>query len=283
MERNYFTPYELVDNNINESTTKVGLPMLKTFIMAIMAGLFVAIGAQGSGLAVHNIQDYGVAKTIAGLIFPVGLMMIVFIGGQLFTSNCLIGMGVLDQKIRFTQYIKNLLVVFCGNAVGGIFLAVMVFFSGQFDTNHGMLGAYWIKTAIAKANVNPMEALVSGILCNIIVCGCILMAGAAKDVMGKSFVIFMAIWVFVISGFEHCIANLYYLPAGFLAKTNPEYVAVAKEHYGITADQLSSLSVNNAVFNNLLPVTLGNFIGGAVLIGATVYLVFRSKKFNSNH
>lgn len=279
MEKNYFAQDEIIENNINEGVKKAKMPCLKIAIYGLLAGLFVAIGAQGSLLAIHNIADPGVAKTLAGVIFPVGLMMIVLVGGQLFTGNCLLFMGAWDKKISWSLVAKNLAIVWVANMIGAFFVAAMCYLSGQFDFNHGLLGAYTIKNAVAKANVDPVQAFFSGVMCNIVVCAAILIAGAAKDAAGKIAGIFFTILVFVISGFEHCIANGYYLPAGFFAKMNPEYVELAKETYHVTAEQIDSLNISNAFLNNLVPVTLGNVVGGAIIIGGAMYLVHRSKIF----
>lgn len=280
MEKNYYAQNEIIDNNINEGVKKANLPIIKMALFGILAGIFVAIGAQGSLLGSHNIADPGVGKVVAGVIFPVGLMMIVLVGGQLFTGNCLMFMGAWDKKLAWSKVVRNLAIIWVTNMIGAFLVAVMCNYSGQYDFNAGMLGAYTIKTAVAKANVNPMEAVVSGIMCNIIVCAAILIAGAAKDAAGKIAGIFFTIFVFVVSGFEHCIANGYYLPAGMLAAKNPEYVELAKEVYHVSAEKLDTLTVSNAVMNNLIPVTLGNIIGGGIVIGGIMFLCHKSKKLN---
>lgn len=278
MEKNYFTQSEIIENTINDYTHKANYSVIKMALYGILAGLCIALGAQGSLLAIHNIADPGVAKVVAGVVFPVGLMFIVLIGGQLFTGNCLLFMAGWDKKISWAKIAKNLAIIWVTNLIGALFIAVMCYFSGQFDFNHGALGAYTIKNAVAKANVVPFQGFLSGILCNIVVCAAILVAASAKDVAGKVLGVFFPIFVFVISGFEHCIANAYYLPAGFLAARNSEYVEIAKEVYHITEEQISSLTVSNAFLNNLIPVTIGNIIGGGIIISGIMFLCHRSKK-----
>lgn len=280
MDKNYFVPAQMLENNINEGVKKVRMPILKVILMGILAGMFVAIGAQGSSLAVHSIADPGIAKAVAGTIFPVGLMMIVIVGGQLFTGNCLLTMGAMDKQFGWSKVWKNLTIIFFSNMIGAILIALGVFFAGQFDMGHGALGAYTIKVAVGKVGIGFGQAIVSGILCNVIVCVAILMAGAAKDITGKVLTIFFSIWIFVISGFEHCVANMYYLPAGMLASTNSEYVEKAKELYGLTQAQIDTISVQNIAGKNLLPVTVGNIIGGAVIVAGLMYAINRSKALN---
>lgn len=274
---NYFTQGEIVENTINDYSKKASYPVVKMILYGLMAGMFIAIGAQGSLLSTHNIADSGIAKTVAGIIFPVGLMLIVLVGGQLFTGNCLLFMAGWDKKISWKAIAKNLLVVWCSNFIGATFIAAMCYYSGQFDFNFGALGAYTVKNAVLKANQAPMQAFLSGILCNIIVCAAILVAASAKDVAGKIAGVFFTIFVFVISGFEHCIANAYYFPAGLFAARNKEYVELAKEMYHISQEQMDTFTIANIVRHNLLPVTLGNIIGGGLIISGIMYLCHRKE------
>ncbi|MDO5521374.1 MAG: formate/nitrite transporter family protein [bacterium] len=280
MEKMYFTQSEIVDNTIHDYAKKANYNVVKMALYGLMAGMFIAIGAQGSLVSIHNISDPGIAKTVAGVVFPIGLMLIVLIGGQLFTGNCLLFMSAWDKQISWAKVAKNLAIIWVTNLLGAIFIAAMCYFSGQYDFNHGALGAYTIKNAVAKANTVPYQGFLSGILCNITVCGAILMAGSAKDVAGKILGIFFTIFVFVISGFEHCIANAYYLPAGLFAKMNSEYVDLAKETYHLTAEQIDSLSVSNAFLHNLFPVTIGNIIGGGIIVGGLMFLCHKNKKLS---
>ena len=159
----------------------------------------------------------------------------------------------------------------------GVVLSWMIIASGQLDYTSGLLGAYTIKVALAKSTLTFGKALTSGILCNILVCAAVIMAVCAKDVTGKLFVSFFVIMLFVTSGFEHCVANMYYITAGLMAKANPTYVSVAMETYGITADQLSMLNIGNMIVKNLIPVTIGNIIGGSCFIGLPFYYFNRTK------
>lgn len=274
MEKHFNTPSEVIEGNINAGVGKATLPIGKMILLGIMAGAFIALGGATSSTAVHSISDVGLARTLAGAIFPVGLMMIVFVGGELFTGNCLITMAVLDRKATVGQLLRNLIVVYFSNLVGALIIDFLVFYSGNLDYSGGLLGAYTIKVAIAKANITPVKAVTSGILCNMLVCLAILMAGAAKDVAGKIWAIFFPIWAFVVGGFEHCAANMFYIPAGILAAGNPAYVAKAEEAYGITAAQCENLTVLKSL-NNFIPVTIGNIIGGAVCIGVMYFFIFR--------
>lgn len=263
---------EIIEMNMQGAVNKAGLKLSKMIALGILAGMFIALGAATSNTAVHTIKDVGVARTLAGAIFPVGLMMIVFVGGELFTGNCLMIMAVINKKIKVTQMLRNLCVVFFSNFIGSLIIVILVFCSGNLDYSSGALGAYTIKVALGKATISPLTAICSGILCNILVCIAILMATACKDAIGKLFAIWFPIFAFVIGGFEHIVANMYYIPAGLIAKTNPTYVAKAEELYGITANQLESLDISG-LLSNYIPVTIGNIIGGMIFVGCLVYFI----------
>lgn len=282
MIKNYFnTPAEVIDANMEGGITKVNLPLRKMILLGILAGAFIAIGGAVSNVAVHTISDVGLARVLAGTIFPVGLMMIVFVGGELFTGNCLIAMDVYAGNVKISAFFKDLCVIFFSNLIGALFIDLLIFFSGQLDYTSGALGAYTIKVALTKVSITPVKAVTSGMLCNILVCVAILMAGASRDIVGKIFAIFFPICAFVIGGFEHCVANMFYIPMGMLAATNANYVAKAEELYGITAKQLETLTLAGSL-RNFIPVTLGNVIGGTVCLGGLCYAIYKSKEHNQN-
>ena len=275
MESNFNTPAQVVDSNINGQINKANLPLVKMILLGIMAGAFIAMGGAASNVAVHDISNVGLARTLAGAIFPVGLMLVVLVGGELFTGNCLLIMARMDKKISTLSMLRNLIVVYISNLVGALIIDLLVFFSGQFDYTGGGLGAYTIKVAIGKANIAPGTAIASGIMCNILVCLAILMAASAKDVAGKILAIFFPIWAFVICGFEHCVANMFYIPAGMLAATNSDYVTKAEELYGITAQQCSDL-LSAGSCTSFIFVTIGNILGGMVFVGLILFAIHKT-------
>ena len=167
------------------------MPLLKMIMLGIMAGIFIALGAEASNVAMHNISNVGVARLVAGAVFPVGLMAIIILGGELFTGNTMMLMGLADHRIRLSGLLKNWLVVYLSNMFGGVLIAWIVSQSGQWDYTDGMLGAMTIKIAVGKVNLSPVTAICSGIMCNIFVCVAVLMASAAKDIIGKLFCSFV--------------------------------------------------------------------------------------------
>lgn len=277
MENNFNTPAQVFEANMKAGEGKVQLPLLKCILLGLMAGAFIAFGGATSSAAIHNISNQGVAKALAGTIFPVGLMMIVFVGGELFTGDCLMLAGVVDKRFSALQLIKTLIIVWLSNMAGAILIATLVYYSGLLDYTSGALGAFTIKVAYGKCTITPFKAICSGILCNILVCIAVLMATAARDIAGKVWAIFFPICAFVVGGWEHCVANMFYIPAGIIAATNDTYVAKAEELYGITAAQIS-VSVNVGGFiSNLIPVTIGNILGGMVFVALPLYVIHKKK------
>ena len=238
---------------------------------SVLAGMMIGMGAAASSVAAHNIANVGLARLAAAVVFPVGLMMVILLGAELFTGDCLLVVGLPEKDISITQLIKMLVLVFLGNLLGAVLLSWLVVMSGQLDYSGGMLGAYTIKVALGKVLLTPDKAISSGILCNILVCAAVLMALCAKDVTGKLLASFFVIMLFVTAGFEHCVANMYYITAGLFAKCNLAYVAEAVAHYGISIEQLEMLNLKNMIINNLIPVTIGNIVGGTCFVGLPLY------------
>lgn len=270
---NMLTMKEAVDKYISGCTTKIQTPMSKLLIKAVFAGLMIAFGAAGSNVAAHNVANVGLARVVAGVVFPVGLMMVIMTGAELFTGDCLMGMGTAAKNHNVLQLVKVLVPVYIGNLVGSVLLAAGVYGSGQLNYSDGLLGAYTIKVALGKCNLSFGTALISGILCNFLVCAAVMLALCAKDVTGKLLSAFFLIFLFVVSGYEHCVANMYYIPAGIFAKMNPAYVQSAMETYGYTSEQLASLNPVTFLIRNLLPVTVGNVIGGMIIFGLPLWYV----------
>lgn len=264
---------QVVEDYICGCESKVKSPVQKLLIKAVLAGAMIALGACAGNVASHAISNVGLARLASAVVFPVGLMMIVLIGGELFTGDCLMAMSCMTKKQSVRHVLKVLAIVYFGNMAGASLVAFGAFLSGQFNYSAGLLGAYSMKVALGKVNLSFTSALISGILCNILVCAAIVMAGASKDVTGKLLAIFFVIMLFVTEGFEHCVANMYYITAGLIAAHQPDYIHVFLKHYGLTAESLQVLNLKSYLIGNLVPVTLGNMIGGAICLGLPlVYL-----------
>lgn len=274
MEKHFNSPAEVIDANMKAGEGKANLPLGKMIILGIMAGAFIALGGATSSTAVHNITNVGLARTLAGAIFPVGLMMIVFVGGELFTGNCLLFMDVIGRKVSVGACVRNLVVVYFSNLIGALIVDTLIYFSGNLDYSGGLLGAYAIKVAVGKVAISPLTAITSGILCNILVCIAILMASASTDIVGKIWGIFFPILAFVVGGFEHCIANMFYIPIGMMAAHNPAYAAKAQEAYSLTTEQISNLNFVSSL-HNFIPVTIGNILGGMLFVGLPCFMIYK--------
>lgn len=262
---------EAIEKYIAGCKAKAELSIGKLLGKSILAGAMIALGAAGSSVAAHTIADVGLARLTAGVVFPVGLMMVILMGAELFTGDCLMAMSVSDGKQSIKDLVRVLVGVYIGNFIGAVILALLVFGSGQLNYSGGMLGAYTIKVAMGKVNLTFVQGITSGILCNILVCAAVLMAVCAKDITGKLLTAFFVIMLFVTSGFEHCVANMYYITAGLLAKTNPAYASLAMEQFGYTTLQMDGLNLYGFLVTNLIPVTIGNILGGAVFFGLPLY------------
>lgn len=276
MNNHFNTPAETIELNMKACENKTVLPLGKMILLGIMAGAFIALGGAASSTAAHAIENVGLARAMAGMIFPVGLMLIVFLGGELFTGNCLIVMDVFAKRTTWKGLMYNLVVVYFSNLIGALIIDTLLVFSGNLNYSGGLLGAYTIKVAVGKLAVTPVQAVTSGILCNLLVCLAVLMATCAKDIVGKVWAIFFPICAFVIGGFEHCVANMFYIPAGIMAAANPEYATAAQQAYGITSEQMAGLTVIGSL-QNFIPVTIGNILGGMVFTGLPLYLIYKKK------
>ncbi|MEG0014294.1 MAG: formate/nitrite transporter family protein [Cellulosilyticaceae bacterium] len=275
MAKNYLSPQEITEYTIEGGAAKVNRKVLEIFLMAIMAGIYIALAGLASSTAAHAVANKGLAKLITGVVFPVGLMFVLINGADLFTGNCLIVMSVIDKKTKVLDFIKNLVIVLAGNFVGAVAIAYLEAGSGIFAMSDNAFGGYVIKTAVAKVNLSFKEAFFLAIICNIFVCAGVWMMYSAKDVSGKVLAGFFPVFAFAISGAEHIVANMYYIPAALFVKSNPAFIEASH----VSAEQLSNLTWGNFLIKNAIPVTLGNIVGG-VFIGVMYYIIY--KKLNKS-
>ncbi len=268
MESKILKPTELCDASINAGCGKTKLTTLQQSILGIMAGAYIAIGGIVSAVASHSITNFGVSKLVGGALFPIGLVLVIICGAELFTGNCLMIVPKMDGKISFASMFKNWVIVYFTNFIGAIIIAFLVYQAGVFNMNSGKLGGTVIKVASAKGSLPFWTAFSSGILCNFLVCLAVWGATAAKEVAGKVVMAWFPVMVFVICGFEHCVANMYFLTAGIFAKSNAALVQAS----GLSSDKI----INGlGIIHNLIPVTLGNIVGGAVFVGMAYYAAYK--------
>ncbi|MBN1150987.1 formate/nitrite transporter family protein [candidate division WOR-3 bacterium] len=241
----------------------------KLIILGIFAGVYIGFGASIATLVASDSAKFfgvGMGKFFTGAVFSVGLMLVVIAGAELFTGNNLMLMSALDKKVSIFKVLFKWLVVYLANFIGSVLLAYLIYLSGLWKGGEFLTGITAIKIASAKVSLPWVEAFVRGILCNILVCLAVWMALAATNVIGKIFAIFFPIMTFVAMGFEHSIANMYFIPLGLFLKGT----AAA----GASGLDLSTLTWASFFIKNLIPVTLGNIVGGAGFVGALYWMVY---------
>lgn len=270
----FFTPAEVAKNYVATGKNKANMAIGKMMLLAIMAGAFIALAGVGSATVGVSIPEASLGKFLGACIFPGGLTMVLLAGSELFTGNCLLVIPVLQKEISLKSMLKNWGVVYAGNFVGALLVAAGIVYSHQPDLFAGGEAMTILSTAVSKCNLSFGDAFIRGILCNFLVCIAVWIAFAAKDIVGKIVGLFFPIMIFVLAGFEHSVANMYFIGAGLMAKTVPAYAEMASA----AGMDLSSLTIGNFLVGNLVPVTLGNIVGGAVCVGVVYWLAYLQEK-----
>lgn len=243
-------------------------------LLGILSGVLIALGSAATNTAVYGISDVWTARTICGLLFPFGLGMVVVMGAELFTGNCLITISVLDKRCTVLEMLRSWVIVYLANLAGSLLVAAGCAFFGQMNYSDGALALYTMKVAAGKCALPFANGVVLGFFCNLLVCLGVLMTLSAKDTAGRIMGAFLPISYFVLCGFEHCVANMYYIPAGLMAKMVPAYAELA----AASGLDLSSLTMSNFLVGNLLPVTIGNILGGVALSFLMWFVHLRKSK-----
>jgi formate/nitrite transporter len=258
------TPAQIAKNYVEAGAAKAKISTAKLFVLAILAGVFISVAGTASSAAAATVESASVAKLITSVVFPAGLAMVVLAGSELFTGNCLLIIPLLEKRISLGSVVKILAVVYLGNLVGSLLFCAIAAYGGVLSLFGQGLAESCVATATAKCNISFLQAFFKGILCNVFVCIAVWMTMAATTVAGKVTALFYPIMVFVLCGFEHCIANMSYIPNGLFAKVI----------YGIEAP---TLTWSAFIVKNLLPVTLGNIVGG-MLVGLAYWFVYLHKE-----
>lgn len=270
---------------------KAEAPVLQLFTLAVLAGAFISLGAifattvSAGSMSIANAADgsaafstglpYGVTRLLAGFVFCLGLILVVVGGAELFTGNTLIVMAWANGKVTTKALLRNWVIVYIGNFVGALATAGMMFFTRQYTFGNNAIGISALNTGAAKCNLEFIQALALGILCNALVCLAVWMTFSARSTLDKIATIIFPITAFVAAGFEHSIANMYFIPYALLVKMyDPAFI----EKVGAKLVNLDKLTWENFFVFNLLPVTIGNIIGGAVLVAAVYWSVFLRNK-----
>lgn len=284
-------PQEMATRAEYLGVRKAEMPILKMFMLSVLAGAFIALGAifattvsagsmaittAGGETAYSTGLPFGVTRLLAGLVFSLGLILVVVGGAELFTGNNLIVMAWANGKVTAGALLRNWAIVYFGNFVGAIGTAILMFFTRQYTFGTNSIGIAALKTGVAKCDLTFIQAIALGILCNALVCMAVWLTFSARSTVDKIAAIVFPITAFVAAGFEHSIANMYFIPyALFIKMFDPDFVAKV----GDKVANLDKLTWQAFWINNLLPVTIGNIIGGAVLVAAVYWAIFlRSSK-----
>lgn len=256
---------------------KARLDLATLFGLAVLGGAFVALGGLFSTVVLAGADGhlaYGVSRLLAGLVFSLGLVLVVVAGAQLFTSDCLMVMAWASGRLRFSEMLRVWTVVWIGNLVGALGTAGLVFLSGQHEFGHGAVGDAALYIAGAKSNLAADRAFFLGILCNVLVCLAVWLALGARSVSDKILAVVFPVTAFVAAGFEHCVADMYFMPLGLMIERGGSadfWVDIARLGHVRTAISPSGFVIN------LAAVTLGNWVGGAVLVGVVYWFLYRRK------
>lgn len=279
-------PQEMASRAELLGVRKAEMPFLKTFMLAILAGAFIAVGcifattvSAGSqtvtgpdGTAAFTVGlPYGIVRLLTGVVFSLGLILVLVGGAELFTGNNLIVMAWASGKVSGLHLLRNWVIVYVGNFVGSIFTAILMFLTRQYTFGSNAVGITALKTAVTKVDYTFLQAIALGILCNALVCLAVWLTYSARTTADRILAIVFPITAFVAAGFEHSVANMYFIPIGlFIKDFDPAFVAtVAKQ-----VPHLDTLTWSGFFLNNLLPVTIGNIIGGSILVATFYWMIY---------
>ncbi len=263
-------PPEMAKKAEQVGVAKAGLDAATTFPLAVLAGAFIAVGAAlaTNTLAGSSHLPYGVARLLGGLSFSLGLILVVVAGAELFTGNNLIVMAWASGRVSTLRLLRNWTIVYLGNFVGAIATAGLLYAGKQYEFGKGAVGETALTIAATKTGYGFVQAIALGMLCNALVCIAVWLCYSARSTADRILAIVPPITAFVALGFEHSVANMFFIPFALLVKSDTSFVAANK------APDLSGVTWGHFLTANLLPVTIGNVIGGALMVGAIYWFVY---------
>lgn len=267
-------PHQITEKADSIAYSKATKAFLSSFYLAITAGMFIGLAFVFYITVTTGAQDlpWGIKNLTGGLAFSLGLLLVVVVGGELFTSNTLTLISMASSRITVKQMLKNWAVVYLGNYIGASFLVCLIFASGLYNADHGEWGLNALRVAQHKLHHSFLEAVALGMLCNIMVCLAIWMAFGARTITDKMFAVLLPVAMFVSSGFEHSIANMFMIQTGeMIQHFAPEEFWLSIGH---SATEFADITNNSFIVDNLFPVTLGNIIGGGVVVGLMHWMIY---------
>jgi formate/nitrite transporter len=264
-------PAEVARKAESVGAAKAEMDTAAVFALSVLAGAFIALGAifATTVSAGGSELPYGVVRLLAGLVFTVGLILVVLAGAELFTGNNLIVMAWASRRVTTARLLGNWTIVWIGNFVGALATAAIVYVSQQYTFGGGAVGETALSTASAKTDLGFVQAVALGMLCNALVCLAVWLTYGARTTTDKILAVIPPIAAFVAAGFEHSVANMYFVSIGLLVESDEAFVATLDP-----APDLSSLTWSGFLAGNLLPVTIGNILGGSVMVGAVYWFVY---------
>ncbi len=270
-----FIPPEMAAKVEEVGVKKATMGWRNTFALAVLAGAFIALGAIFATTVTTGAGDqlpFGISRLAGGLTFCLGLILVIVAGAELFTGNNLIVMAWADRQISTDQVLKNWMIVYAGNFLGSIATAVFMFFTQQYSFGGGAIGLNALNIANGKCSLEFLQATALGVMCNALVCLAVWLCFSARTTTDKILSIIFPITAFVAAGFEHSVANMYFIPIGLMIKAGAP--PAFWEAIGKTTADFANLTWGNFLFDNLLPVTIGNIIGGSVMVGLVYWFIY---------
>jgi len=264
-----YTPAEIARRLGKISQSKCTVDPLRVFALSLLAGAFIALGAAFFTLMTHEAGDMpaGLMRFFGGLAFCLGLILVVVAGAELFTGNNLLVMACIDGLISWKQLIQNWLIVYLGNFIGALGILLLMYLSGLWWEGDGAIAQKVVSIADNKVNMRWIEAFSRGVLCNILVCLAVWLCMAGRSVTDKVLAVIFPITAFVALGFEHSVANMFFIPAGLMAQMDTAGTMMVTDH----------LTVSGFFWHNLIPVTLGNMLGGSIFVGLFYWFIYLRK------
>ncbi|MEM5794581.1 MAG: formate/nitrite transporter family protein [Candidatus Aenigmatarchaeota archaeon] len=256
------TPKDVAEEAVEVFASKATQSAKKIFILSFLAGVFIAFGAELSTIVSFDLRNFslGFSRFLAGSVFSFGLMLVVLTGAELFTGNCLMVIPLLKGEITKKQFLKSWAIVYFGNFLGSLFFSFLIFFSGIYNN---AIASYAVEIAANKTNLSFLEAFLRGVACNWLVALAVWLALTGSNMLEKMVGIYFPIMAFVASGFEHSIANMFFIPLGILLK----------DSVSVSID-IANLTLEGFFLRNLIPVTLGNIVGGAIFVGLIYWYIY---------
>lgn len=268
-------PPEMAHKVESVGVSKAQLETGKLLALSVLAGAFIAFGAIFAIVATTGDMPFGAKKVTAGVTFSLGLILVVVAGAELFTGNNLLVMAWASGRISTKALLRNWLLVYLGNFAGGVGIAVLLYLSGEHLLGAGSVGANALGIADSKCQLSFSHAFFRGVLCNVLVCLAVWLCFSARSTADKILAIIFPIAAFVAAGFEHCVANMFFIPYGILVHKNAD--SEFWNQIGRDPSDFSALTIDQFLIDNLLPVTLGNIVGGAVFVGVVYWFIYLRK------